>query len=739
MRSLFFIVFLICFLFSFETPAQEKTRPKVGVVLSGGGSKGFAHIGALKVLEEAGIPVDYIAGTSMGSIVGGLYAIGYNAAQLDSVIKVQDWTYLLSDNIYRSNMPWGQKENLAGYLISLPYKFGLKEDRRKVQLPSGVISGQNLYNLFQNLTIGYHDFTDFTHLPIPFGCVAADSRSGKEVNFLNGILPQAMRASMAIPGVFSPVELDSMLLIDGGIINNYPVDLVKKMGADVVIGVIIPHREEKSIERSRGTMMEVIEEIGQFVGTAKREENIQNTDILIRPTLFPYGGMEFQRPAIDSIIVRGEIAARNQWDTLMELKEKLNIGDEELKRKIDNPFIALETLQIDGIEIQGVDDVDEEKLLKQIKAKKTYTRRELDNIVEKFYGTGLFTSVYYQLDGTSPFNLKFHVVERDLKTLNLGLRFDTRDMAAILANSKFRLNKRLNSVFEVTTRLSQNPYLQLDYSINRSMFYRRSLIYKLSRNEVNVFDKGKLAYNLGFTRSSLDINFSEFYFYNIRLHLGINAEYVHYFSELLSDPGFQNIGLKNKPYINYFINAGYDNLDKSYFPTRGQYFSFQYTLSTDNFVKMEGELPLQIANARFLKPIRLTDRAVVIPQISGRAVFNDSIPLIYKNFVGGNFNGHYLPQQIALSGSRGMEVLKNMVVQTGVDVRLSLTPNQFIQGNLNFTLHDDKLFKSPKTEYFFGGSVGYSYNTVAGPLTLEVGYSGRSKLISSFASFGYYF
>lgn len=739
MRRLFFIVFLLGCLFPFGSAAQDKPRPKVGVVLSGGGSKGFAHIGALKVLEEAGIPIDYIAGTSMGSIVGGLYAIGYNAAQLDSVIKVQDWTYLLSDNIHRTNMPWGQKENLAGYLISLPYKLGWKEQKPKVQLPAGVIEGQNLYNLFQNLTIGYHDSINFRRLPIPFACVSADSRSGKEVDFYNGILPQAMRASMAIPGVFAPVELDSMLLIDGGIINNYPVDLVKKMGADVVIGVIIPHREERSLERSRGSMLEVMEEMGEFVGTAKRTENLKNTDVLIRPELFPYGALEFQRPAIDSIIVRGETAARSQWDALMALKKKLGIGNEDLTPHIHNPFIALDTLPINTIGIQGVDEADEKKLLKQVRMKKAYTRKELDDIVSKFYGTGLFASVYYQLDGTSPFNLVFHVVERDLKTLNLGLRFDTRDAAAILANTKFRLNKRLNSTFDATARLSRNPYLQLDFSINRSMFYRRSLLYKISRNEVSVYDRGKLAYNLGFSRNSLDFNLSEFYFHNIKLHLGVNMEYIYFFSEMLSDPGLQKLGLENKPYINYFINAGYDNLDRSYFATRGQYFLFRYTLSTDNFFQMAGGLPLQIANVRFLKPIRVAERVVVIPQISGRAIFNDSVPLIYKNFVGGAFDGHYVPQQIALPGSRGMEIMKNMVLQTGVNARFSLTPNQFVQGSLNFTLHDDKLFKSPKGESFFGGSIGYSYNTVAGPLTLEVGYSGLSKSVSSFVSFGYYF
>jgi Predicted esterase of the alpha-beta hydrolase superfamily len=293
-------------------------------VLSGGGAKGFSHIGALKVLEEAGIPIDYIAGTSMGAIVGGLYAIGYDAHTIDSLVKEQNWRHLLSDDVNRENLPSSLKENQEVYILSLPYELKIKEKKGKVLLPPGIISGQNLYSLFSNLTIGYQDTIDFNHLPIPFACVAANSRSGEEVVLREGILPEAMRASMAIPGIFSPVEKDSMLLIDGGIINNYPVDIVREMGADIVIGVLVS-RDYKTIGKNRGTVIEVIEQLGLFIAKEKRDRNIANTDILITPDLHSYKMMDFEASAIDSIIQRGEQAARKKWDELTATEK--NIGN----------------------------------------------------------------------------------------------------------------------------------------------------------------------------------------------------------------------------------------------------------------------------------------------------------------------------------------------------------------------------------------------------------------------------
>lgn len=732
---LYFLIFSIAV-------AQNQPRKKVGVVLKGGGAKGFAHIGALKVLEEAGIPIDYIAGTSMGAIVGGLYAVGYDADKLDSMSRAQDWLFLLSDNTARENLPPQLKDASERYLVSLPYQVELKKRSGKLSLPTGMIMGQNLYSLFLNLTIGYQNPMDFDDLPIPFGCIAADIRTGKEVALREGMLAQAMRASMAIPGLFAPVEIDSMLLIDGGIVNNYPVDLVKAMGADVVIGVtLLPDKNGK--EKNKGSLVEVISGLSNFLDKQKEEENIRNTDILIAADTHPYGMLNFEKNAIDTIILRGEKAAREKWDELIALKTSLGITESDSpKPTLVNPYIGMDSLEIESIQFIGLSPKESVEMLKRIRLKDNkITRKDLETLTSQIYATGLFTRVLYQLKGNSPFRLIFEVEKKDFKTLNLGLRFDTNDIAAILANTTIRPASSLNSVINVTTRLSKNPYFVADYYINHGIFYRGGVSYKLSRNEINIYDRGKRSYSFGVTLNSLNLNFSEFYFSNVKLHFGLDFDNFYFFSTLANHTDFRRIGLNNKLYVNYFLEGVFDNLDKSYFPTAGQYFSFRYTLHTDNFYQMNDDLPLNVINMRFFKPVKITDKLILSPEIAGRALLHapDSIPLIYSNFVGGKFDGHYFPQQIALPGSGGMEILKNSVLKTQADIRYQLTPTQHIYTNLNVAVHNDKVLKIFEGSYFPGINLGYSHLTVIGPLSVEVGYSGLSKKTHAYVGIGHYF
>ena len=211
-------------------------RKKVAVVLSGGGAKGMAHIGALRVIEKAGIPIDIITGTSMGAIVGGLYAIGYDAHRLDSMVSVQDWSFLLTDKLEAHSPLLDNRERQNTYFLSKTFML----DRNRISKKSGgMIEGRNLEKLFDRLTDGYHDSIDFNRLPIPFACVATDIVDNSEYVMHSGVLSEAMRSSMAIPGVFSPVRKDSMVLVDGGLRNNFPVDIARQMGADVVIGVTV--------------------------------------------------------------------------------------------------------------------------------------------------------------------------------------------------------------------------------------------------------------------------------------------------------------------------------------------------------------------------------------------------------------------------------------------------------------------------------------------------------------------
>lgn len=733
---------LIIFLFIFGclspiVTAQEGQRKKVAVVLSGGSAKGFSHVGVLKVLEKAGIPIDIIAGTSMGAVVGGLYAVGYDAHMIDSLIQVQDWNYLMRDAIYRENLPALQRDNKNQYIISLPYQLNIKERSGKVSLPKGVFTGQNLYSLFLNMTIGFQHEMSFDNLPIPFACVAADARTGEEVVFREGILPEAIRASMAIPGMFTPVEKGPMLLIDGGVINNYPVDVARTMGADIVIGVIIPP-DEKAIEQNRGNITEVIENLYNFIGKEKRDRNIADTDLLITPDIHPYGSMDFQKPAIDSIISRGEKAAMKKWDDLIALKQSLAPGNNE--RRITNPYLHLDTLIINQIRIEGVRQQDKKQLLRWITVNnKKVTRRELDEMTARIYASGRFKRVHYRFDGDQPFDLVFMAEPKETNTLNLGIHFNSNDLAAILANTTLRLSRSLNSRIDITTRLSRDPYLMVDYSINRGIFYKGGINYKISKNDLSIYERGKLSNHLGVVRNSLDLNFSEFYFKNVKLHLGVGLEHFHYFNELgrVTNADFSEI--KDQLYINYLINGVYDNLNSTYFPSSGQFFSFRYSLHTDNFLQMNEELPLSVLHMSFYKPLQLKHKIFVTPRITARYVMNDSVPYIYRNFVGGRFDGQYLPQQISLQGSAGMEMVDNLVLSSDAMIHYQFRPNNYIYTNLNYTIHHHHLDHLFEGQSFWGVNIGYSFLSIAGPLRIEMGYSGLSRKFHPYMSFGYHF
>ena len=311
-KILCFLVLFCCFA---HTPLQaQQPRKKVGLVLGGGGAKGAAEVGVLKVLEEADIPVDYIAGTSIGAIVGGLYAIGYDAADIDSLYRNQNWLFLLSDQVKRESETFLSKEEREKYIVHIPLS---KE--RKVSLPTGYVKGQNIFNLFSKLTVGYHQVDDFSNLPIPYRCVAVDLVEGKEVVFSSGSLPLAMRASMSIPGVFAPVEWKGKMLVDGGALNNLPVDVAKEMGADVIICVDLSTGWKKKEELKSASS--VVEQLISMMGQNKYRKNMAEADLYINPSLKGYSAASFQSEAIDTMIQRGEQAARQKWDELMALRK----------------------------------------------------------------------------------------------------------------------------------------------------------------------------------------------------------------------------------------------------------------------------------------------------------------------------------------------------------------------------------------------------------------------------------
>lgn len=321
--------------------AQHKatsTPPKIGLVLGGGGAKGAAEIGVLKVLEEEGIKIDYIAGTSIGSIIGGLYSIGYRADDLDSLFNQQSWLDLLSD----------RKNELAGKpyeeIDGVSYVFGFPILRKRQHTETGepartaessdapqkhtrtvgLIHGDNIINLLDSMT-GHRGDINFAQLPIPFSCVAVDIRKMEEVVISNGNLPLAMRASMAIPGAFKPVEVDSMLLVDGGLLNNLPVDVVRQMGADIVIAIDLTqnHREPRE-DYDRTGHNTITRMIGWLINRPdlqKYSTNCKDADIYINPDLHGFDAASFTTRKISEMIRRGKEAADQARPQIIQLKK----------------------------------------------------------------------------------------------------------------------------------------------------------------------------------------------------------------------------------------------------------------------------------------------------------------------------------------------------------------------------------------------------------------------------------
>ena len=309
-KRIILALFLIATFFAkAQNKVQDNLRPKIGLVLSGGGAKGLAHIGVLKEIEKAGIKLDYIAGTSMGAIVGGLYASGYTATQLDSIFKTVSIDALMQDYSPRENKPFYEKHNDELYAVSLPFK------KFKLGLPAGLSKGLYNYNLFNRLLYSKRFVRDFSKLPIPFVCIATDAETGEEVRMENGVLVDAIFVSGALPTLYSPVTINNKMLIDGGVVNNYPVDVLTEKGMDYIIGVDVQDALKSKDQLTDVTA--VLLQISNFNTQKALKSKIEKTNLYIKPDISNFNVIDFEKSV--EIIKKGEEAAKKHSLELEEL------------------------------------------------------------------------------------------------------------------------------------------------------------------------------------------------------------------------------------------------------------------------------------------------------------------------------------------------------------------------------------------------------------------------------------
>ncbi len=653
----------------------QARNPKVGLVLGGGGAKGVAHIGVLKVLERAGIPVDIITSTSMGSIIGGAYACGHPAYMLDSIVRTQDWAVLLSDKESFSDQDLQMREKNNTYIITKTLNFR----RKKNGSGGGFIRGKNITPLFDRITAPYNDSIDFNTLPIPFACVATNIVDNTEYVFHSGVLSQAMRASMAIPGVFAPVRKDGMVLIDGGMRNNFPADIAREMGADYVIGVDVQDVPKPADKLQTGT--QILSQISDWLCMNKYEENKRKTDIVIRVNTDGYSAASFTKAAIDTLIRRGEEAAMAHWDEIIALSKKLGT-------------------------------IHEKRLVRPIPAALPMDAHQ-DNIQK-----------------------------RKDPVFNLGVRFDTEEAVALQANAQMPILTKMPMDVGLTLRLGKRLKAQVDWTLHPTSFFHPIISYIYRNNEIDFFASGDKAYTFTYNQHTVRMSLINFNVRNFNINIGAHWDYYNYYTLLSNNQKQHQLkegDAIDKGYISYQGKIWYNSEDKWHFPTSGVRFQAKFAYHTDNFIKLNGKAGISEYAAMLRSNFPLTKKLTVQPMVYGRFLQGTDIPIVMNNLIGGEWFDHYVEGHLPFAGAGHLEMAYQNLAAAQLQAQYTLTTNNIILMRVVAGQDAEKLKNLFSHGTKLGASMSYYYTTMLGPLGGSIGYSNLTKKFYFYINLGFVF
>jgi NTE family protein len=750
---------------------REK-RPTVALVLSGGGAKGAAHVGVIKYLQEIGIPVDIVLGTSMGGLVGGLFALGYTPEQMDTIMTKMDWQSAMNDKIPREYFSYSQIKYKEKYLLSIPFYYRKRDfiaqkadevqyssgddkyDKLKLSadadasqmikdnllgsLPSGYIFGQNVSNIISALSVGYQDSMKFTDLPVPFVCVSTEMVTGKAKIWYDGKLPIALRSTMSIPGIFSPVKIAGMVLVDGGMRDNYPTDLAKQFGADIIIGVDL-----SSGYKTYGDINNLGDIISQGVdmlGRASYEQNVKIPDVTIVPEISEYNMLSFDPASIDTIMSRGYQAALKVSPQLLALKNR--IGN-DMQILVNSPAINVneEPVTLANVDIVGIKDKEKEFVMKKIglKAGDKVTKSTIDKAVGRVYGMGAFDFVTYELRGEEePFNLVFSTKRGPVNQFGIGARFDTEEVVAVLINVGLNVHRLSGSAYDFEAKIGTNPYAQFHYSFDTPSIPTINGVSSVRWTDRNTFSIGQSNLKVSYWNIRNEIYFSNMRWSMFDIKVGIRNDY-YTTKSVMADQVIGDYDLNNlkNDYTSLHFSGRADTFDDGYFPSKGYNVGGEYLW---NFYGIPNEFkPFQTVKFDAKTVIPASRIFAVIPSLDFRFIFGNNAPLIYSNMIGGSMAGRYQDQQIPFIGINNAKAMRSNVVVGRVDLRFKVFKNNYLSTVFN-AVDDFDSFKAVKlSSTIFGTGVEYAYDSIVGPIRLNLHWSSATHRLGAYFSLGFDF
>lgn len=713
---------LVVFLFlSLAVGAQN--RPKIGLALSGGGAKSMAHIGVLRELERHGIRPDYITGTSMGAIVGALYAVGYSPDQIEELLMQVDWDALLNNSLPRYRLSYLDRRSDDRYTLSLSVDSG------GVKIPDAVNSGQYVLTTLSYLFQEIHDSTQFEKFSIPFSCIATNLETGEEVIFNSGDLGHVLRASSAFPSIFSPFEIDGQLYVDGGIRNNLPISLLREKGMDIVIA---SDAQSGLYKREQLTnLISILEQVGSFPNYDYYTLQLEDADIIIHPEIDEYTIVDYD--ASEIIIARGESEARRHEEELVR------IGSNNPLPTRSAPLNHRRTY-IDQIVVHGAN------LTSDLFVKSTLGIDELDSTstkdliagMERLYGSRFYRQVDYRLlsnpSGTK--DLHVYVVEsKDNTQARLGIHYDDDFNIGVLLNLTVRNALLKNSKFSMDLVLSTNPRGEVSYMFERGFIPALGFKSDFHQFDSRIYQNGNPITEYTYTNFGTEVFIHSTLWDLYTVGGGVRLENMD-ISEPIARSQIEEL---NNNYLNYFAFLDFDSFNRTYKPQNGFRLNAKFQLISEQLDYKTYAEPISIFHFQYDHAIGLGSKMGLQTRVLGAATIGPDAPFPYSIFLGGmgeNYTQHIFP----FIGYRYMELIGRNAVALRADLWYEAFPNHYFTAMANFGKLEatiDDLYNS--SVILDGYGISYGYDSPLGPLEVFLMKSSNHSNFYTYVRLGFWF
>ena len=725
----------------------SSTRPKIGVTLSGGGAKGFAHIGILQAIDSAGLKVDYITGTSMGSVVGGLYASGYSGNDIEAIARELDWNILFSTAPQLNAIGIEEKDEFNKYAIEVPFA------DRKFKIGTGIIEGQELWLKFAELFHPVYNITDFSQLPIPFQCIATDLSTGDAVVMGEGDIITCIRASMAIPGVFTPVQYQGKTLVDGGVVNNFPVLDVKKMGADFVIGVNLNKGLDKAEDLK--TTFGVLLQLAFFKDASTFEQHKQECDIYILPDLQGHGTGSFATS--DSIIDIGKEYGRIYYPKFKKLADSLNSIYPQ------TPFVKdrlpkTKVLKIRSYSVDGLKNTTSKFFfgLLALDGNTEFSSKKLAESIRTAYGSRYYKAIKYDFitDDSEKTDLRFKVEENALTAVKFGLNYNTFTKLSVILNMTSRdlLFKESRALASVA--VSENPRLNLEYFKYLGKHRRFGFNFSYFKEFIDypIYNDFDLSETLRSSYSNVDLRLQ--YTLNRNSYVGLSHQFNNARLKTVELP---DVTFKTKDrYYHSYLSYHYNNVDKKYFTTKGWRIranaGFVYRQRMDYSTVENGvETPSDTAlfdtqdyGRLFFKidhysPLR--SKFAFIQNLTFGYLSSDN-PFLTNGFQLGGV-GENLINQVSFYGLNDAEIKTGSVASLQLGLQYKLAKSVYLTGRVNLALYNfhnqSSNNMSGDDKFLSGYGLTFGFDSAIGPIEVTSMYCDQDGRVRTNINLGFRF